>query len=80
MGMRRGAIAPLILLLLSVPVGIASAQFPARVGTPYTLMDAESRTYLEGGAETPLRGNGPLTGYAYLFLTRPHFLDQDLYL
>ena len=80
MGMRRGAIAPLILLLLSVPVGIASAQFPARVGTPHTLMDAESRTYLEGGAETPLRGNGPLTGYAYLFLTRPHFLDQDLYL
>ena len=27
-----------------------------------------------------MRGNGPLTGYAYLFLTRPHFLDHDLYL
>src|SRR5712692_3903821 len=91
MGVRAVAVAPLMLLLLSASVDIASAQVPARIGTPYTLMDAESRTYLEGGAETPLRGNGPgadtplrgdgpLTGYAYLFLTRPHFLDQDLYL
>ena len=23
--------------------------------------------------EFPLRGAGPLTGYAYIFLTRPHF-------
>jgi hypothetical protein len=43
-------------------------------------MDAESRTLFEAGAETPLRGNGPLTGYGYLFFTRPHFLYQDLYL
>ena len=78
--LRPVMIAPLILLLLSAPVDVASAQVPARVETPYTLMDAESRTLFEAGAETPLRGNGPLTGYGYLFFTRPHFLDQDLYL
>jgi hypothetical protein len=43
-------------------------------------MDDESRLHFEVGAETPLRGNGPLTGYIYGFLTRPHFLDKDLYL
>jgi hypothetical protein len=74
------AVASLILLLLSATIEIASAQVPARVQTPYTLMDAESRTIIEGGIESPLRGNGPLTGYAYLFLTRSHFLDEDLYL
>jgi hypothetical protein len=73
-------IAPLILLLLSAPAGIASAQLPAGVEMPYTLIDDKSRTYIEGGVETPLRGNGPLTGYGYLFATRPHFLDEDLYL
>jgi hypothetical protein len=66
--LRPVAIAPLILLLLSAPARIASAQLPARVETPYTLIDAESRTFIEGGVETPLKGNGPLTGYGYLFL------------
>ena len=70
----------LLLLLLSAPVGIVSAQVPARVETPYILNDAESRTFFEGGVEYPLRGNGPLTGYGYLFYTRPYFLDKDLYL
>jgi len=56
----------LLILLLSALVDIASAQVPARVETPYTLMDAESRTNIEGGVEIPLRGNGPLTGYALL--------------
>jgi hypothetical protein len=79
-GKRRVAVAPLILLLLSTLVDIASAQVPARVETPYTLMDAESRTNIEGGVEVPLRGNGPVTGYAYLFTTRAHVLDEDLYL
>lgn len=78
--MRRPVLIPLMLGLLSVPAGIASAQFPAGVEMPYTLMDAESRTFIEGGVETPLRGNGPLTGYGYLFYTRPHVLDEDLYL
>ena len=55
-------LAAFVLLLLSAPVDIASAQVPARVETPYTLMDAESRTYIQGGVETPLEGNGPLTG------------------
>jgi hypothetical protein len=77
---RPVAVAPLLLLLVSLPVGIASAQVPAPVATPYTLMDAETRTYIQGGVETPLKGNGPVTGYAYLFATRAHFLDEDLYL
>jgi hypothetical protein len=76
----RPVVVGLLMLLLSAPVDIASAQVPARVGTPYTLIDAESRTYIEGGVETPLQGNGPLTGYGYFFYTRPHFLDEDLYL
>jgi hypothetical protein len=79
--MRPVAAAPLMLLLLCAPVvDIASAQIPAPVATPYTLMDAETRTYIEGGIETPLKGNGPVTGYGYLFSTRPHFLADDLYL
>jgi len=49
--MRPLVVAPLILLLLSALVDIASAQVPARVETPYTLIDAESRTYIEGGIE-----------------------------
>jgi hypothetical protein len=51
------------------------------IETPYTKIDTESRTQIEVGAEAPLKGNGPPTGYAYGFLTRPHFLDKkDLYL
>src|SRR6185295_13731605 len=71
---------PLTALALGARVDTASAQVPARVETPYTLMDAESRRIFEVGAETPLRGNGPWTGYGYLFYTRPHFLAEDLYL
>ena len=77
---RTAPVASVLLLLLFASIDIASAQLPARVETPYTLMDAESRTFLEGGIETALKGNGPLTGYGYLFFTRPHFLDEDLYL
>ena len=73
-------VAAFSLLVLSAPVEIASAQVPVPVETPYTLMDDESRLHFEGGAEAPLRGNGPLTGYVYAFVTRPHFLDKDLYL
>ena len=68
------------LVSLAACVEIASAQLPARVATPYTLMDDETRLQLQGGVETPLRGNGPWTGYGYLFYTRPHFLAEDLYL
>jgi hypothetical protein len=84
MGTRRafvsGAITMVGLLILPLSVDIGSAQVPARVETPYTLMDAETRTYIQAGVETPLRGNGPLTGYGYFFATRPHFLHEDLYL
>ncbi len=67
-------------LVLAGHIDVASAQVPVRLETPYTLIDAETRTLFQVGAEAPLRGNGPLTGYAYAFLTRPQFLDEDLYL
>ena len=72
-------ILPLILVLTG-DIDRVSAQVSAPIQTPYTLIDAESRTRFEIGAEGPLRGNGPLTGYAYVFLTRPHFLDEHVYL
>jgi hypothetical protein len=81
--LRVLSVAPLTLLPLVACIDTVPAQtpaIPARVEIPYTLMDDEKRTYIEGGGEFPLRGDGPLTGYAYLFLTRPHFLDKDLYL
>jgi hypothetical protein len=78
--LRALIVLPIILLLPAARVDTVSAQVPARVETPYTLIDAESRTFIEGGVETPLRGNGPFTGYGYFFYTRPHFLDEDLYL
>jgi hypothetical protein len=71
---------PLTLLPLAACVDTVSAQVPARVATPYTLIDDENRLTFQVGAETPLRGNGPWTGYGYLFYTRPHFLHEDLYL
>ena len=79
--MRRALVVLSVALLsLAACVDTASAQLPARVATPYTLMDDETRLQLQGGVETPVRGNGPWTGYGYLFYTRPHFLDEDLYL
>jgi len=72
-------ILPLVLVLTGDVDGV-SAQVIAPSETPYTLIDDESRTRLEVGAETPLRGNGPLTGYAYVLLTRPHFLAEPVYL
>ena len=79
--MRRALVVlPLTLLLLAARIDPVFAQIPARVEPPYTLIDAESRVSLQVGAETPLRGNGPLTGYGYFFYTRPRFLDEDLYL
>ncbi len=78
--MVRPVLLLLILILSSARVDIASAQVPARIETPYTQVDDETRTFYEAGIEAPLRGNGPLTGYGFLFLTRPHFLERDLYL
>jgi hypothetical protein len=79
--MRRALVVLSVALLsLAAWVETASAQLPARVATPYTLMDDETRLQLQGGVETPVRGNGPWTGYGYLFYTRPHFLAEDLYL
>ena len=78
--LRAPIVLSLTLLSLAVRVDPVSAQLPARVATPYTLMDDETRLQLQGGVETPVRGNGPWTGYGYLFYTRPHFLAEDLYL
>ena len=81
---RPAMVAALSLVLVSASVHVAGAQvapgLPVPVDTPYTLIDNESRLHFELGAEARLRGNGPLTGYIYAFLTRPHFLDKDLYL
>ena len=66
------------LLLIAGSMTGVSAQVVAPIETPYTLIDAKTRTRLQLGAEGPLRGNGPFTGYAYLFLTRPQFLHEDL--
>lgn len=70
---------PLIAILLGGIDGVL-AQGIAPIETPYTLIDDERRTLIEAGASSPLRGNGPVAGYAYLFLTRPSFLKEDLYL
>jgi hypothetical protein len=43
-------------------------------------IDPERRTNFELGFEGPLRGNGPLSGYGFLLLNRPHFKKDDLYL
>ncbi len=42
--------------------------------------DPQRRANLEIGAEGPLRGDGPLAGYAFFLLNRPHFIDDDFYL
>lgn len=53
MGTKRafvsGAIATSGMLILPLSVGIGSARVPARVETPYTLIDAESRTFIHHG-------------------------------
>ncbi len=62
--MRRALVVLSVALLsLAARVDPVSAQLPARVATPYTLMDDETRLQLQGGVETPLRGNvrGPGT-------------------
>ena len=69
---------PLVACIDTVPV--QTPAIPARVEPPYTLMDDEKRTYIQGGGEIPSRGDGPWTGYAYILLTQPHFFDKNLYL
>ena len=76
-------ILPLLLMLTGDVDGVSAQDItpvPTPIETPYTVMDDVSRTRFEAGVESPLRGNGPLTGYAYMFLTRPHFPDENLYL
>jgi len=63
------AIALLVLAALFGAAGVAEAQ-----------IDPERRANLEVGVEGPLRGDGPVSGYAFFLWNRPHFLDEDLYL
>lgn len=64
---------PLIPVLLGILMltwtGAAKAQ-----------LDPQRRTNLEVGIETPILGNGPLDGYGFLLLNRPHFPTEDSYL
>src|SRR5262249_2376160 len=67
--MPRG---PVAALLLGALLGLAA---PAAAQ-----IDPEPRANLELGVEGPLRGNGPVSGYAFFLWNRPHFLEEDLYL
>lgn len=69
-----------VLLVVAGDIGGVWAQITVPVEPPYTVMDAERRTRFEVGVEAPLRGNGPLSGYGYVFLTRPYVLHENLYL
>ena len=42
--------------------------------------DPEPRAYVEVGTEAPLKGNAPITGYAFFLWNRPNFPEQDQYL
>jgi hypothetical protein len=42
--------------------------------------DPEPRAYVEVGTEAPLKGNAPLTGYAFFLWNRPNFPEPDQYL
>jgi len=63
----------LIPLLLSVLV-------LTRPGTAKAQLDTQWRQNLEVGLEHPIRGNGPLNGYGFLLLNRPHVPTEDWYL
>jgi hypothetical protein len=59
-------------LVAAVVLGVA--------GGAWAQIDPEPRKYLEVGAEAGLRGDSPLTGYAFFLWNVPHFTDDDLYL
>jgi hypothetical protein len=64
------ALAPV--LLTAALLGIAA--------TASAQVDPEPRANLELGAAGPLRGDGPIAGYAFFLWNRPHFMDEDWYL
>jgi hypothetical protein len=65
-GIGAAALVAVVVVLVAVPV---AAQ-----------IDPEPRLNLQMGVEGPLKGNGILSGYAFVLWNRPHFLDRDLYL
>ena len=67
--MPRGIKPAALVIVLLLAAAPAAAQ-----------IDPEPRLNLELGVEGPLKGDGPLSGYAFLLWNRPHFLDEDLYL
>jgi hypothetical protein len=58
-----------LVLLVLLAAGPALAQ-----------IDPEPRLNLELGVEAPLRGEGFVSGYAFVLWNRPKLLDEDLYL
>ena len=66
--MPRGVIPAIVAIVLGL-AGTAGAQ-----------IDPEPRANLELGAAGPLRGDGGVSGYAFLLWNHPHFLDEDHYL
>ena len=66
---HRSVIPWLLGVLMLTWTGIAIAQ-----------LDPQRRTNLEVGLEGSLRGDDPLSAYAFLLWNRPHFPTEDLYL
>jgi hypothetical protein len=63
-------------LLRSLVVAALLGAAPAALAQ----IDPERRANLEVGVEGPLRGDGPLSGYAFFLWNRPHFVEEDWYL
>jgi hypothetical protein len=65
----------------SAPVRLAiTAALLGVAATAAAQVDPEPRANLELGVEGPLRGDGPLSGYAFFLWNRPHFVEEDWYL
>jgi len=67
--MARGIVPALLTAAVLGAAATASAQ-----------VDPEPRANLEIGAAGPLRGDGPISGYAFFLWNRPHFIEEDWYL
>jgi hypothetical protein len=64
-------------VLVGALLATAVLGLPARTTAQ---IDPEPRLNLELGLEGPLRGDGPLSGYAFFLWNQPHFLEEDWYL
>jgi hypothetical protein len=60
-----------------VLAGLAAVMVTADPAFPQ--IDPEPRANLELGVEGPIRGDGPISGYAFFLWNRPHFIEEDWY-